>query len=136
MPQATLLGDINDRQVGGSYLEAGVWRGGSSIFATAAMQIFGMGDRPVYLCDSFRGLPRPENILSLGDFSGLRAAPTLLPPHRAGLGETSCPPTEQAWRVGAALSTSEEPKSVDMIRMAVSWLSATGGSVAVTRLWI
>lgn len=43
----------------GSYLEAGVWRGGMSIIATAALQIYGI-PRPVYICDSYDGLPRPR----------------------------------------------------------------------------
>lgn len=46
--------------VSGAYLEAGVWRGGMSILATAAMQQFGLEDRKVYLCDSFAGLPMPR----------------------------------------------------------------------------
>ena len=44
----------------GSYVEAGVWRGGMSILATAALNVFGQGHRPVYVCDSFEGLPRPR----------------------------------------------------------------------------
>ena len=44
----------------GSYAETGVWRGGMTIFATAAMQLNGLASRPVYLCDSFRGLPLPR----------------------------------------------------------------------------
>eukprot|EP00966_Prymnesium_polylepis_P219602 5080156-Prymnesium_polylepis.1 len=45
----------------GSYVEAGVWRGGMSVFAKAALHAFGLHDRPVYLCDSFQGLPLPRN---------------------------------------------------------------------------
>ena len=44
----------------GSYLEAGVWRGGMSIAATAALHVYGQAQRPVYICDSFDGLPRPR----------------------------------------------------------------------------
>ena len=39
----------------GSYVEAGVWRGGMSILATAALNVFGQGHRPVYVCDCLRG---------------------------------------------------------------------------------
>ena len=49
------------RKVNGSYAETGVWRGGMSIFATAALQLYGLGHRPVYLCDSFNGVPLPRN---------------------------------------------------------------------------
>jgi O-methyltransferase len=45
--------------VSGGYLEAGVWRGGMSIFATAVVEAFNF-DRKVYLCDSFEGLPLPR----------------------------------------------------------------------------
>lgn len=55
-----LIERVAARKVPGSYLEAGVWRGGMSILATAALQHFGLGERPVYLCDSFAGLPYPR----------------------------------------------------------------------------
>jgi O-methyltransferase len=49
----------NTSGVSGGYLEAGVWRGGMSIFATAVVEAFNF-DRKVYLCDSFEGLPLPR----------------------------------------------------------------------------
>ena len=55
-----LIGRVASKKVPGSYLEAGVWRGGMSILATAALQLVGLGSRPVYLCDSFAGLPMPR----------------------------------------------------------------------------
>ena len=54
-----LLLRVHEAGVGGSYLEAGVWRGGMSIFATAVVEVYGL-DRKVYLCDSFEGLPPPR----------------------------------------------------------------------------
>eukprot|EP00927_Polykrikos_kofoidii_P037190 TRINITY_DN31365_c0_g1_i1.p1 TRINITY_DN31365_c0_g1~~TRINITY_DN31365_c0_g1_i1.p1 ORF type:complete len:734 (-),score=82.58 TRINITY_DN31365_c0_g1_i1:45-2246(-) len=68
------LGDLLIRAVAdgvpGDYLEAGVWRGGASIYAQAVLRTVGGGsgdkqkhnvandgERRVYLCDSFRGLP-------------------------------------------------------------------------------
>ena len=57
---AELFLRLREARVEGSYLEAGVWRGGMSIFATAALQVYGMHERPVYLCDSFQGLPAPR----------------------------------------------------------------------------
>lgn len=47
-------------KLSGSYLEAGVWRGGMSIIATAALHVYG-SQRPVYICDSYEGLPAPRN---------------------------------------------------------------------------
>eukprot|EP00965_Chrysotila_dentata_P136078 4499085-Pleurochrysis_carterae.AAC.1 len=56
-----IIQQVSRQNVPGSYLEAGVWRGGMSILATAAMQLYGLGDRPIYLCDSFQGLPLPRS---------------------------------------------------------------------------
>ena len=41
----------------GSYVEAGVWRGGASIFARRVMDMSGWHDRQSYVLDSFSGLP-------------------------------------------------------------------------------
>ena len=43
--------------VPGDYLEAGVWRGGSSIFARGVLRAWNQGHRKSYVCDSFQGLP-------------------------------------------------------------------------------
>ena len=51
----------------GAYLEAGVWRGGVSIFVAAAMQLYGVR-RKLYLADSFAGLPRDAFKDGSGDF--------------------------------------------------------------------
>jgi O-methyltransferase len=51
---------IADR-VQGDFLEAGVWRGGASIFMRAAADVLGGYDRHLWLADSFRGLPPPSS---------------------------------------------------------------------------
>jgi len=44
--------------VPGDFVEAGTWRGGTSIFARAVQHALGQGmDRRTYVCDSFAGLP-------------------------------------------------------------------------------
>ena len=43
--------------VPGDYLEAGVWRGGASLFAKAVLAANGDTKRTVWLADSFAGLP-------------------------------------------------------------------------------
>ena len=53
---ATALAD----GVPGDVLEAGVWRGGASILARAALDVLGGRDRVVWLADSFAGLPPPS----------------------------------------------------------------------------
>lgn len=47
-------------QVPGDLLEAGVWRGGASIFMRAVLKINSVADRLVWVADSFRGLPSPN----------------------------------------------------------------------------
>jgi hypothetical protein len=41
----------------GDFMECGVWRGGSSIFARGVFQAYGAIDRKVWLADSFEGMP-------------------------------------------------------------------------------
>jgi O-methyltransferase len=50
---------LSDR-VPGDLFEAGVWRGGASIFMRAVLKVYGAGDRKVWVADSFQGLPKPD----------------------------------------------------------------------------
>ena len=52
-----LLKDVFDHNIPGDYIETGVWRGGSSMFARAVMHAYGQAHRKSYVCDSFAGLP-------------------------------------------------------------------------------
>ena len=47
-------------EVPGCFVETGVWRGGSSIFAKAVFRRYGADDRVVWCCDSFEGMPSPS----------------------------------------------------------------------------
>jgi hypothetical protein len=49
--------DVLEQGVPGDILEAGVWRGGMTIFMRAALAAYGCADRTVWVCDSFAGLP-------------------------------------------------------------------------------
>ena len=44
----------------GDLVEAGVWRGGASIFMRAVLAAYEVSDRRVWLADSFMGLPPPD----------------------------------------------------------------------------
>jgi len=44
----------------GGFLEAGVWRGGSSIMAAGTLAAYNE-NRAIYVCDSFQGLPRSSS---------------------------------------------------------------------------
>ncbi len=46
--------------VPGDLMEAGVWRGGMTIFMRGALRAYGATDRLVWVADSFAGLPQPE----------------------------------------------------------------------------
>lgn len=52
--------DVVEHEVPGDVLEAGVWRGGATIFMRAALRAFGASDRNVWVADSFEGLPPPD----------------------------------------------------------------------------
>lgn len=44
----------------GDFIEAGVWRGGASIFMRGILKAYGVIDRVVWAADSFEGLPKPD----------------------------------------------------------------------------
>jgi O-methyltransferase len=46
--------------VGGDLIEAGSWRGGSSILMRATLDSLGAEDRTVWVADSFQGFPAPD----------------------------------------------------------------------------
>ena len=46
--------------VPGDLIEAGVWRGGATIFMRAILKARGVTDRTVWVADSFQGLPAPN----------------------------------------------------------------------------
>lgn len=52
--------DVLDRGIPGDLLEAGVWRGGASIFMRAVLKVRNEKQRRVWVADSFQGLPKPR----------------------------------------------------------------------------
>lgn len=61
-----LIGDIICEDVEGDIVEAGVWRGGASIFMKANL-LARKSDKRLYVCDSFCGLPKPKLPEDAGD---------------------------------------------------------------------
>lgn len=47
-------------KVPGDLIETGVWRGGATIFMRAVLKALNVGDRVVWVADSFEGLPEPD----------------------------------------------------------------------------
>lgn len=56
----TLCEDAILRGVPGDFVETGVWRGGACILMRAVLKAHGVTDRRVFACDSFEGLPAPD----------------------------------------------------------------------------
>jgi O-methyltransferase len=54
-------------QIPGDLIEAGVFRGGQTIFMRGILKSYGITDRVVYVADSFEGLPAPDPDVSLAD---------------------------------------------------------------------
>jgi Macrocin-O-methyltransferase (TylF) len=52
--------EIVEQGIPGDLVETGVWRGGATIFMRAMLKVLGVGDRTVWACDSFEGLPEPD----------------------------------------------------------------------------
>lgn len=48
-----------ERGIEGDFIETGVWRGGACIYAKAIFDAYG-AQKCVFVADSFRGLPRPN----------------------------------------------------------------------------
>jgi len=55
--------DILRSKVPGDLLEAGVWRGGTTILMRAALEAYGDRGRRVWVADSFEGVPKPNAAL-------------------------------------------------------------------------
>lgn len=49
--------DVLTRNIPGDLIEAGVWRGGMTIFMRAVLMAYQVADRKVWVADSFTGLP-------------------------------------------------------------------------------
>ncbi len=49
--------DVLTRNIHGDLIEAGVWRGGMTIFMRAVLMAYQISDRKVWVADSFAGLP-------------------------------------------------------------------------------
>jgi len=59
--------DCLRRGVPGDLLEAGVWRGGTTIFMRALLHLYGDTSRKVWVADSFQGCPKPRDEEERGD---------------------------------------------------------------------
>ena len=58
----TLIESVIADNVPGDFIETGVWRGGACIFMRAILYAHNIGDRCVWVADSFEGLPPPDEL--------------------------------------------------------------------------
>ena len=54
--------DVIQQGVPGDLIETGVWRGGATIFMRAILKAYNVGNRNVWVADSFQGLPKPNPV--------------------------------------------------------------------------
>ena len=54
------IAEVIENEVPGDLIETGVWRGGATIFMRAALKVYGVTDKTVWVADSFEGLPEPD----------------------------------------------------------------------------
>jgi len=54
--------DVLNRNIPGDLIEAGVWRGGMTIFMRAVLMAYHVTDRKVWVADSFDGLPAIDRV--------------------------------------------------------------------------
>ncbi len=55
------ISEVIEQKIPGDLIETGAWRGGASIFMRAVLRAHGIGDRRVFVADSFAGLPPPNS---------------------------------------------------------------------------
>lgn len=53
--------DVIKNKIEGDLIEAGVWRGGATIFMRIILKEYGLKNKIVYVADSFEGLPPPDH---------------------------------------------------------------------------
>jgi O-methyltransferase len=61
--------EIAHKKIDGDILEAGLWRGGASIFIKKMMDIVGLNNQ-LYCADSFEGMPKPKLKTDLDSLNG------------------------------------------------------------------
>lgn len=69
---------IIKNNIPGDCVETGVWRGGATILMRAILKAYNIKDRAVWVCDSFEGLPPPNEELYPAD-KGLNLSKEVIP---------------------------------------------------------
>lgn len=57
---------VLEENIPGDLIEAGIWRGGATIFMRGVLSAYGVTDRIVWAADSFAGVPPPTHVEDAG----------------------------------------------------------------------
>jgi hypothetical protein len=130
---------VERNSIPGAVVECGVWRGGSIM--AAALTLLKLGaTRPLWLYDTFEGMPPPSAVDI--DYQGRSAAELMaveapdtsliwakssLDDVKAGMSETGYPSDLVTYVVGAVESTIPEriPDEIALLRIDTDWYSST-----------
>ena len=111
-----LVADVLDRKVPGDFIEAGVFKGGCSIFLAAMLRARGeLGNRRMWLADSFEGLPSPREYTA--DLARREKTLTSLSSPRREMALTShssraaAPPQQEMRRLESVAAAALPPRS-------------------------
>lgn len=129
-------------EVPGSFVECGVWRGGSMMLAAHALIALDRTDRDLFLFDTFEGLPRPDTEVDV-DIWGNRAIDGWLPKQvsetsshwaeagleevKANLYSTGYPADRLHFIKGMVETTipNEAPGEIALLRLDTDWYAST-----------
>jgi tetratricopeptide (TPR) repeat protein len=128
--------------IGGSFVECGVWRGGSMMLAARTLLEIGNATRDLYLFDTFEGLPEPDEKEDI-DVWGNRAidgwrphakderssswALATLDEVRANLARVSYPSERVHYVKGLVEETipKQAPDKIALLRLDTDWYAST-----------
>ena len=130
---------IVEADVAGDIVECGVWRGGSVMISALTLRKLDQTRRNLYLCDTYAGLPEPEDIDR--DLRGVPAfemwksyqddgtdtlANSPLTEVRRNLESTGYPTEQIHYVVGMVEDTLPEssPKEIALLRIDTDWYSS------------
>ena len=133
---------VVDNRIAGSFVECGVWRGGSMMMIALTLQRLGAYDRELWLYDTFEGMTSPGSE-DVQEMSG-RAASEILGEHEktlddpfwgvapraiveANLHRTGYPNDHVHFIEGDVRTTipSESPEQIALLRLDTDWYAST-----------
>lgn len=130
---------VVDHGIPGTFVECGVWRGGSQQAVAYTLLERGVTDRDLHLFDTFAGMPQPTakdrrydgrpavELLERSDERAKVWAVASLEDVRAGMAETSYPPERVHFHPGRVEETipAAAPDQVAILRLDTDWYAST-----------